>query len=113
MRIVFAGTTEYGNSQYQITLPFAAHTGHTVSSGTLHQVSGGGGSGANTLYAISGQLDLSVSSTVMKLYYRSSTSDAIWKWNTPGGVPNPPNGDAYWAVAGDAHFDISGTYQVA
>jgi hypothetical protein len=113
VRVEFAGTTEYGDSQYQITLPFAAHTGHTTANGSLHQVGGGGGSGANTLYAIMGHLDQSVSSTVMKLYYRSSTSDAVWKWNTPGGVPNPPLGDAYWAVAGDAHFDISGTYQIA
>ena len=114
LQVDFPGTINYGNSQYQMTLPFPAHSTITTTNGTLHQVGGGGGSGADTRYAIAGQLSSDVSTTVMKFWYRSGTSDAMWKYNTPGGVPSGnPTGPAYWAIAGDAHFDISGTYQIA
>lgn len=111
--VIFSGTTEYGDSQYQITLPFPSHTTWSTTNGILHQVGSGGGSGANTRYHIAGHIDTGESTTIMKLWYSGGTSDLAWKFNTPGGTPNPPNGDAYWAVAGDAHFNISGAYQIA
>lgn len=112
VNVDFVGTTNYGNSQYQITLPFPAHTTITTTNGTLHQIGSGGGSGANTLYHIAGHVDSTVSTSVMKLFYSQTASDLQWKFNVPGGVP-PGNTLAYWAIAGDAHFDISGTYQIA
>jgi len=112
VQVDFVGTTNYGNSQYQITLPFPAHSTITTTNGTLHQVGSGGGSGANTLYHIAGHVDSTVSTSVMKLFYSQTASDLAWKFNVPGGVP-PGNTLAYWAIAGDAHFDISGTYQIA
>jgi hypothetical protein len=48
----------------------------------------------------------------MKLSYFQTASDLPWKFNTPGGVP-PGGTNAYWAVAGDAHFDINGQYLIA
>jgi hypothetical protein len=112
IRVEFAGTTNYGNSQYQITLPFPADGNYTSRNGTLHQIGSGGGSGANTLYHIGGHLDSETSNTVMKLSYFQTASDLPWKFNTPGGVP-PGGTNAYWAVAGDAHFDINGQYLIA
>lgn len=112
VNVDFVGTTNYGNSQYQITLPFPAHATWTSTNGTLHQIGSGGGSGANTLYHIAGHTDSTVSTSTMKLFYSQTASDLQWKFNTPGGVP-PGNTLAYWAIAGDAHFDISGTYQIA
>lgn len=112
VNVDFVGTTNYGNSQYQLTLPFPAHATWTSTNGTLHQIGGGGGSGANTLYHIAGHVDNAVSTSIMRLFYSQTASDLPWKFNVPGGVP-PGNTLAYWAIAGDAHFDISGTYQIA
>ena len=44
-----------------------------------------------------------ISRAVMKLYYSGSTTDLVWKFNTPGA--------GAWQAG--AHFDISGTYQIA
>jgi len=43
----------------------------------------------------------------MKLYYSGSTTDLDWKYNTPN--------SGYWASTGsqNAHFDLSGAYQIA
>jgi hypothetical protein len=112
VNVEFTGTTNYGNSQYQITLPFPAASNYTTADATLHQIGGGGGSGANTTYHIAGHLDSDDSDTTLKLFYSQTASDLQWKFNVPGGVP-PGNVNAYWAVAGDAHFDINGTYLIA
>jgi len=111
VNVSFAGTTDYGNSQYQITLPFPSKHTMSTTTGTLHQIGAAGGSGANTYYHISGHLDLDYSNTTLKLFYSGSTSDLAWKFNTPGGVP-AANVNAHWAVAGDAHFDLSGSYHI-
>ena len=114
VNVEFAGTSNYGNSQYQITLPFPAVANTTTTTGTLHQVGSGGGSGANTRYHIAGRCETDINTTIMPLWYSGGVSDSIWKFNTPGGVPPAnPTGPAYWVIANDAHFDIAGAYQIA
>jgi hypothetical protein len=72
----------------------------TFAGGTLHQTAG---AGSPALYHIAGITDVADSTTVMKLYYSGSTTDLVWKFNTP----------ATGAWQSGAHFDISGTYQIA
>ena len=96
----FAGVTNFGSTGYQITLPTPALNTFRLAGGTLHQTAG---SGAPALYHIAGIVDTSDSTTVMKLYYSGSTTDLVWKFNTPGAG----------AWQSGAHFDLSGTYQVA
>ena len=91
----FAGCTNFGTGQYQITLPFPSIETMRQANGTLHQTSG------NSLYHIAGVTDIITSSTVHKLYYSGSTTDLNWKFNTPVG-----------ATTITSHFDISGVYQI-
>ena len=91
----FAGCTNFGTLQYQITLPFPSVETTRQASGTLHQPTGA------ALYHIAGITDIADSSTIHKLYYSGSTTDLAWKYNTP--------------VAGTSitsHFDLSGTYEI-
>jgi len=99
VNVSFANTTDFGaNSQYQITLPFAASATTTIRGGTLHQTTG------DSRYHIAGITDLADNSpdanTTMKLYYTGSTTDLAWKYNTPVG-----------ATSNTSHFDISGAYE--
>jgi len=99
VNVNFANTTDFGaNSQYQITLPFAASATTTIRGGTLHQTTG------DSKYHIAGITDLADNSpdanTTMKLYYTGSTTDLAWKLNTPVG-----------ATSNTSHFDISGAYE--
>jgi len=99
VNVSFANTTDFGaNSQYQITLPFAASATTTIRGGTLHQTTG------DSKYHIAGITDLADNSpdanTTMKLYYTGSTTDLAWKYNTPVG-----------ATSNTSHFDISGAYE--
>jgi hypothetical protein len=92
----FAGCTNFGTLQYQITLPFPSVETMRQASGTLHQSTG------NSLYHIAGITDVVVSPTIHKLYYSGSTTDLNWKFNTPVG-----------GTTVTSHFDISGTYEIA
>lgn len=92
----FAGCTNFGTTQYQITLPFPSIQTMRQANGTLHQTTGG------ALYHIAGITDNDVSNTVHKLYYSGSTTDLAWKNNTPVG-----------GTTVKSHFDISGVYQIA
>ena len=76
----FSTTTNFGTLGYQITLPFPSVETMRIAGGTLHQVSG---SGAPALFHIAGITDVTVSTTVHKLYYSGSTTDLPWKYNTP------------------------------
>jgi hypothetical protein len=96
----FTGVTNFGSTGYQITLPTPALNTFRLAGGSLHQTAG---SGAPALYHIAGIVDVVDSTTVMKLYYSGSTTDLVWKFNTPGAG----------AWQSGAHFDLSGTYQVA
>jgi hypothetical protein len=96
----FTGVTNFGSTGYQITLPTPALYTFRLAGGSLHQTAG---SGAPALYHIAGIVDVVDSTTVMKLYYSGSTTDLVWKFNTPGAG----------AWQSGAHFDLSGTYQVA
>ena len=99
----FAGVTNFGSTGYQITLPTPALNTFRLAGGSLHQTAG---AGAPALYDIAGiidTVDTVDSTTVMKLYYSGSTTDLVWKFNTP----------AVGAWQSGAHFDISGTYQIA
>jgi hypothetical protein len=91
----FAGCTNFGTLQYQITLPFASVETMRQANGTLHQTTG------NSLYHIAGITDVSISSTIHKLYYSGSTTDLNWKFNTPVG-----------ATTVTTHFDICGVYEI-
>jgi hypothetical protein len=62
----FSTTTNFGTLGYQITLPFASVETMRIAGGTLHQLSG---SGAPALFHIAGITDVTVSTTVHKLYY--------------------------------------------
>lgn len=96
----FAGVTNFGTLGYQITLPVPAVNTFRLAGGSLHQTAG---AGSPALYHIAGITDVIDSATVMKLYYSGSTTDLVWKFNTP----------ATGAWQSGAHFDLSGTYQVA
>ena len=91
----FAGCTNFGTLQYQITLPFPSVETMRQANGTLHQTTGG------ALYHIAGITDISVNASVHKLYYSGSTTDLNWKFNTPVG-----------GTTVTSHFDISGTYEI-
>jgi hypothetical protein len=91
----FAGCTNFGTGQYQITLPFPSAQTMRQAGGTLHQTTG------NSLYHIAGITDNATSNTIHKLYYSGSTTDLNWKFNTPVG-----------ATTITSHFDICGTYQI-
>jgi hypothetical protein len=92
----FAGCTNFGTTQYQITLPFPSAETMRQANGTLHQTTGA------ALYHIAGITDIAVSSTIHKLYYSGSTTDLAWKNTTPVG-----------GTTITSHFDISGVYQIA
>ena len=92
----FAGCTNFGTLQYQITLPFPSVETMRQAGGTLHQTTG------NSLYHIAGITDISLSASIHKLYYSGSTTDLNWKFNTPVG-----------GTTITSHFDISGTYEIA
>ena len=96
----FTGVTNFGTLGYQVTLPVPAVNTFRLAGGTLHQTAG---AGSPALYHIAGIVDNTVSTTVMNLYYSGSTTDLVWKFNTPGA--------GAWTAG--AHFDISGTYQIA
>lgn len=104
VNVQFAPNTSYGTTQFQITLPFPAAATTSIRGGTLHMMTG---TGAPSKFHIAGTLDINDSATVMPLYYFGGATDLEWKYNTPG--------SGYWASTGnqDAHFDISGTYQIA
>jgi len=92
----FASCTNFGTLQYQITLPFPSVETMRQAGGTLHQITG------SAIYHIAGITDISVSTTIHKLYYSGSTTDLAWKYNTPVG-----------GTTVTSHFDISGTYEIA
>jgi hypothetical protein len=71
-----------------------------LAGGSLHQTAG---AGAPALYHIAGICDIAVSNVVLPLYYSGNVTDLNWKFNTPGA--------GNWQSG--AHFDISGTYQIA
>jgi len=93
----FASCTNFGNSQYAITLPFPSIQTISQRNGTIHQVGSG-----SALYHIAGTTENTESATLMKLYYSGGTTDLAWKYNTPVGATSPTS-----------HFDINGIYQIA
>jgi hypothetical protein len=96
INVEFDQTTYFGNSSsgYQFTLPFPAANTMTIRGGTLHQTSG------NSIYHIAGITDISLSSSIMRLYYSGSTTDLPWRSVVPVG-----------ATTITSHFDISGAYE--
>ena len=92
----FAGCSNFGTTQYQITLPFPSIETMRQAGGTLHETTGA------SLYHIAGITDTAVSNTIHKLYYSGSTTDLAWKNTTPVG-----------GTTVTSHFDISGVYQIA
>ena len=95
----FATCTNFGTLGYQITLPFPSAQTIRMANGTLHQTTG---PGSPSLFHIAGITDTDVSTTVHKLYYSGSTTDLVWKYNTP------VNG-----TSTGSHFDLCGIYQIA
>jgi hypothetical protein len=91
----FAGCTNFGTTQYQITLPFPSISTMRQANGTLHQLTG------SALYHIAGITDITVDASIHKLYYSGSTTDLAWKNTTPVG-----------GTTVTSHFDISGVYQI-
>jgi len=92
----FAGCSNFGTTQYQITLPFPSIETMRQAGGTLHQTTGA------SLYHIAGITDTTISTTIHNLYYSGSTTDLAWKNTTPVG-----------GTTVTSHFDISGVYQIA
>jgi hypothetical protein len=91
----FSGCTNFGNSQYKITLPFPSKSTMRQAGGTLHQTSGA------SLYHIAGITDIMENDSTLKLYYFATTSDLAWKYNTPVA-----------ATTTTSHFDISLIYEI-
>jgi len=104
MNVTFSPTTNYGTEQYRFTLPFPAVSTFSARGGSLHMTTG---TGAPSKFHIAGITDIADNVSVMKLYYSGSTTDLDWKYNTPN--------SGYWASTGsqNAHFDLSGAYQIA
>jgi hypothetical protein len=96
VHVNFSGCTNFGNSQYEITLPFISKETMRQANGLLHQPA------LSALYHIAGITDVDTADpNKMRLYYFASTTDLAWKYNTP--------------VSGTtvtSHFDISGTYEI-
>jgi hypothetical protein len=92
----FANCTNFGNSQYQITLPFTASHTFTARDGHLHNTA------LDARYHIAGTHHAPDDGTTLKFYYFASTTDLAWKWNTPVS-----------ASSTSSHFDISGMYQIS
>jgi hypothetical protein len=103
INVQFSATTTYGTGQYQFTLPFPAVATTSCRGGALHMTTG---TGAPSKFHIAGITDISENVSVMKLYYFSTTTDLDWKYNTPN--------SGYWSSSGsqNAHFDLSGAYQI-
>lgn len=96
MHVDFSTCTNFGTLGYEVTLPFESINTMRQANGTLHQATG------NSLYHIAGITDGdSGPNDVMKLYYSGSTTDLVWKYNTPVG-----------GTTVTSHFDISGVYQI-
>ena len=93
--VTWAGYTNLGTGQYQITLPFQARQTFRSAGGTLHNPT------TDAKYHIAGITDIAESRTTTKLYYTGSTTDLGWKYSTP----------VSWASQ-TAHFDISGFYEL-
>jgi hypothetical protein len=91
----FSNCTNFGTLQYQFNLPFPSIQTMRQAGGSLHQTTG------NSLYHIAGITDVQISTTLQKLFYSGSTTDLVWKFNTPVG-----------ATTITSHFDISGTYEI-
>jgi hypothetical protein len=104
VNVQFSNTTTYGTGQYQITLPFPAVATTSIRGGSLHMTTG---TGAPSKFHIAAITDITEGASLMKLYYFSTTTDLDWKYNTPN--------SGYWANSGsqNAHFDLSGAYQIA
>jgi hypothetical protein len=100
--IDFASCTNFGNSQYQFTLPFRSAETMRQAGGTWHLVSTPGpGPAGGTLYHIAGITDIAVSTDIQKLYYSNGATDVAWTYNAPA------------TVTTNSHFDISGTYEIS
>lgn len=96
VRVDFANCTNFGTLGYQITLPFPSVETMRQANATLHQLTGA------SLYHIAGIVDADTApSSILKLYYSGSTTDLVWKFNTPVG-----------GTTVTSHFDISGTYEI-
>ena len=104
INVQFSATTTYGTEQYQFNLPFPAVSTFSVRGGSLHMTTG---TGAPTRFHIAGITDIDDSASVMKMYYFSTTTDLAWKYNTPN--------SGFWSSSGsqNAHFDLSGAYQIS
>ena len=104
INVQFSATTTYGTGQYQFNLPFPSVSTVSIRGGSLHMTTG---TGAPTRFHIAGITDTNDSASIMKLFYFSTTTDLDWKYNTPN--------SGFWASSGnkDAHFDLSGAYQIA
>ena len=104
INVQFSATTNYGTGQYQINLPFPVVSNISIRGGGLHMTTG---TGSPSRFHIAGITDIVDSTSVLKLYYFGSTTDLDWKYNTPN--------SGYWASSGsqNAHFDLSGAYQIA
>lgn len=98
VNVSFAGYTNLGTGQYQFDLPFPPRQTFTSRGGTLHNPT------TDSKYHIASITDILTDgpSAKAKLYYTGSTTDLAWKYSTP----------VNWA-AQNAHFDMSGFYEVA
>lgn len=97
VNVQFSSLAALGTGQFQITLPAPARQTFTSRGGTLHTSN-------DSRYHIAGIVDtVTDSASVMKFYYSGSTTDLVWKFNTP----------ANWTVGNtSATFDVSGFYEV-
>jgi hypothetical protein len=91
----FAECTNFGTLGYSITLPFPSTQTMRQAGGTLHQPA------TTSQYHIAGIVDAAEDTSKLKLYYSGSTTDLVWKYNTPVG-----------GTTTTSHFDISGRYQI-
>jgi hypothetical protein len=98
INVDFNGYTNLGTGQYEFTLPFPARQTFTSRGGTLHNVT------TDSRYHIAAIVDIITdgANAKAKLFYTGSTTDLVWKYNTP----------VSWAN-NSTHFDISGFYEMA
>jgi len=96
----FARFTNYGTLQYKVRLPFASAASVREAKGVFHVITG---TGAPIVYHIAGIVDIQDDASLCKFYYFATTTDLLWKYNTPYNM----------ATQTASHFDFNIIYEIS
>ena len=96
----FARFTNYGTLQYKVQLPFPSAASVREAKGVFHVSTG---PGAPIVYHIAGIVDIQDDASLCKFYYFATTTDLLWKYNTPYNM----------ATQTASHFDFNMIYEIS